>query len=429
MSVARKLRSGACLVLGLLALAGCSGSVFDPPDVQGPAAMVSVKGEPRLWVLTKQEEERHVSVGSSRRSSTTRFDTYFHFDLKAFDPVTARPVWTQRLLSINDDEASGSGPSRVIGSSASGKLLGQEGEVVWLLIESMPIAVSTADGSVLANGDSLEERNPQLKGLMPSDAKFYGFDNGLVLMAADGRPFVIRGPEQKAEPYQPAPPPPPKPPMLKSNGSERFVPMLPPFGEPPSRDLMIGDQWIGLYSEKEAADAVDDPWGNHYLFPYSIMDESGVVRRSFWRGDIRKMKNFDEEYDHIAAMTPIADTPTFLKGRFLDAAGTGEPLRVGDASDLLVSHLTRIDSEGRVAITRLGQDLKTVWTSELPLSDGGTHSPVRNWQLPGHVALLGEQQYVDDGVTLTDTYLVSVTLADGRVAGWNLSQEKALEVP
>jgi hypothetical protein len=56
--------------------------------------MVYEAGNPRLWVLTKQEERQQVSVGGSRRSTGgTRNDTLFHFDIQAFDPETARALW------------------------------------------------------------------------------------------------------------------------------------------------------------------------------------------------------------------------------------------------------------------------------------------------------------------------------------------------
>lgn len=189
-----RLPSGLVVAL-VLAAAGCSTRYFDPPQVQGPLAMVDDAGMPRLWMLSRQEEVRTVGVGGGRRSTVHwRDDTFFHFDLKAFDPVTARPLWSQRLLTLGDPEAAGAKPSRVIGSASDGRLLGQDGNIVWLLVDNAPLAVSAADGSVVADTAGIERRNTALKGLLPRDAKHYGFDRGLVLMSADARQFVIRGP-------------------------------------------------------------------------------------------------------------------------------------------------------------------------------------------------------------------------------------------
>ena len=91
----------------------------------GPIALVEQAGTQRLWVLTKQEEVRTATVSVSSSSGRTRDGR-----LQAFDPVTARPSWKKRLLTIGDPEAHRFEPSRVIGSSASDQLLGQDGDVV-----------------------------------------------------------------------------------------------------------------------------------------------------------------------------------------------------------------------------------------------------------------------------------------------------------
>jgi len=170
--------------------------------------MVDDAGLKRLWVITKQEEVRQVGVGGGTRSTTHwRSDTYFHFEVRAFDPATARPLWTQRLRTLGDRDAHGTAPSRVIGSAVDAQLLGQDEERVWLLIGSAPLAVGAHDGRVLADEAIIEDSNPALRGLLPSEAKYYAFDRGLVLMTADARRMVIRGAAWQASDYQPAPAP------------------------------------------------------------------------------------------------------------------------------------------------------------------------------------------------------------------------------
>jgi hypothetical protein len=217
------------------ALAACSlDTHFESPQVQGPVALVTDAGQPRLWVLSKQEETRDVSVGGNglRDVGDWRTDTFFHFHLQAFDPVTARPLWKRTLLTIGDDEASGAQPSRVVGSAVEAQLLGQDGGTVWLLIGEAPFAVAASDGHVLADADALQARNPQLKGMLPSEAQHYGFDQGLVILAADARQFVVRGPELKASEYSPAPPPAPEPPPMPGSGRRLVEPSRPLAGAP-----------------------------------------------------------------------------------------------------------------------------------------------------------------------------------------------------
>jgi hypothetical protein len=406
--------------MGLLLLAACTTSHLDPPEVAGRPALVDDAGAPRLWVLSRQEEQRQVSVrGSSLNSGRIRTDTFFHFDLQAIDPETARPLWKQRLLTLGDDQAQGARPSRVIGSSAEGRLLGQDGAVVWLLLDNEPWAVSAADGKPLANGVGLEERNPTLKGLLPSEAKFYGFDKGLVLMSADARPFVVRGADLKAVPYVPTPAP-VAPPELKSNGSPRIVPLRIAIGEIPARLVELDGRRFGLYSEKEARDAAEDTFGDHLRYPYSILKEGAQVRRAFWHANTVPTTRFDETFDRFTGFTPVDGAPSFLNGRFVKVPGSDDAVLLDQPAGVLVWHNTRIDNQGRVAVTRLDASLKSLWTTELPISET-PHTPALSyWLLPGRLLVMGAQQTEADGVTSWQTQVVTLSLADGSSKTWSL---------
>lgn len=404
----------------MVLLAACTSSHFDPPEVAGRPALVDDAGTPRLWVLSKQEEQRQVSVrGSSLNSGRIRTDTFFHFDLQAIDPETVRPLWKRRLLTLGDDKAQGTRPSRVIGSAAEGRLMGQDGAVVWLLLDNEPWAVSAADGKPLADGAGLEERNPELKGLLPSESKFYGFDQGLVLMTADARPFVVRGPGLKAVPYVSAPVPAP-PPDLKPNGSPRIVPLRMSIGEIPARLVELDGRRIGLYSDKEARDAADDTFGDHLRYPYSILKEGAQARRSFWHARTVPMTRFDETYDRFTDFTPVDGAPSFLNGRFVKVHGTDDALLLAQPAGVLVWHDTRIDDRGRLAVTRLDAGLKALWTTELPISETPNSPSFSYWPLPGRLLVMGAEQTTKDGVTSWETQVVTLSLADGSSRTWRL---------
>lgn len=406
--------------IGLLMLAACTPSHFEPPQLAGRPALVDDAGKPRLWVLTKQEEQRQVAVGGpGRRSGGSRDDTFFHFDLQALDTETARPLWKQRLLTLGDDEARGTRPSRVIGSAAHGALLGQDGGVVWLVLDNEPWAVSAADGKPIANEAGIEERNPELKGLLPSESKFYGFDQGLVVMTADARQLVIRGPALKAVPYVPTPVP-VAPPELKSNGTPRIVPLRIAIGDVPARLVELDGQRIGLYSDAEAKDAADDTFGDHLRYPYSILKEGAQVRRRFWHANTVPTTRFDETFDRFTAFTPIDPAPTFLNGRFVKVPGTDDAMPLDPPAGVLVWHNTRIDNEGRLAVTRLDTTLKSLWTAELPISETPNSPAVSYWPLPGRLLVMGARQTLEDGVTSWQTHVVSVALADGSSTTWQM---------
>jgi hypothetical protein len=420
--------SGVVLLLCLLGAAGCMRSSFEAPEVQGPVAMVDTGGQARMWLLTKQEEKRMRSFGGGRRSTPSWVtDTYYHFEVQAIDPATTKTLWKQRLVSFGDPKAANTnGPSRVIGHAEEGTLLGQEGDNVWLLVGDVPYAVSAADGHLLVDGPGIEAANPALKGLLPSEARLYGFDQGLVFMSADARQFVVRGPRHQASEYAPPPPPPQQvTARVKANGMPEIVPMRPPMGEVPARQAQLGGAWLGLYSQKEAADLLDDSFGNALRYPYSIVDEGALARRSFLRARIVQEKRFDESFERVAELTPVPQAPVFLKGRFFKKAGTDDALVLDNPAGLLVWHSTRMDDAGRLALARVDESLRVLWKAELPLSETDAVRRIQTWVVPGHILAVGELRTQDDGgVQHRDPYLVSVDLASGAVASRNLAAKE-----
>ena len=414
------------LLLGVAVwVCGCSTHI-GPPEIQGPPAMVDDDGTPRFWLLTKREESRQVATSTSRRSTSTRLDTFFHFDLQVMDPATARPLWNKRLLTLGDPDAHGYGPSRVIGSAASARLIGQEGERVWLFVDEYLVALRASDGETLATFETIEQANPALKGLLPRETKHYGFDQGLVFMSADARAFVLRGPGFQAQPYAPAPKVVP-PPELKANGSPRIAPMLPPMGEIPLRLVQTPAGWLGLYTEAEVADALEDTWGDQLRYPYSITNDGSLARRSFWRMEVAETTDaYGESFRHLAGATPVADSPVLLRGRFLKVIGTEEPRVLENPAGLAVWHVTRIDGDGRLALTRFNEDLAAIWTAELPLADTSTINPVMVWPLEGRLVLFGREESTVDGVSLREPRLVSLSLVDGAWQAWDVSGETTL---
>lgn len=420
----------AALLLSVAWLSGCTSSTYEAPEVHGEA-MVDDGGTPRFWVLTKLEENRTVSVGR-RGTGGWRTDTYYHFEVEAFDPTTARPLWKQRLMTIGDPEAKNRYQLRTrdMGSSVDARLLGQDGDRVWLLIGDEPFALAASDGRYLHDPDTLQAGNPALQGQLPSGAEHYGFDRGLVVRTADARQWVVRGGDAKVEDYVPTPQPSAYPEgRLKSNGSRSLVPMY-PIGEIPARQVVLDGQWLGLYSEQEAADAGNDQWGDNLLYPYKVLDEGSLARRTFWRASIVEAAQWDDRWERLSDLTPVAGAPTYLKGRFLKDLTTGmpgRPLVLDDPAGVLVWHSTRMDEAGQLALARLDTTLEERWKSVLPLSETGTLNPVRYWMLPGHVVVIGDWQNEVDYVTSRVPHLVSVSIADGTMKAWNLQTGAPVE--
>ena len=413
-SKADTLSLGGALVLAAL-FSSCSHSTFRPPEREGPPALVQQEKEPQLWLLLKQEEQRMRHLGGGRRTiGKWVTETFYHFDLQAHDPATAQRLWKKRLATVKDDAG---------GHVAQARLLGQEGEVVWMFLNDGPVAISARDGSRLADRRTIEERNPTLRDLIPKDLDFYAYDGGLVIIAADARRVRIRTPDAAAEPYTS-----PNDDYFRQvqfmatrwNGGYHTKDFL-------VRQMMLAGRWIGFFNEKEAADAGDDVFGDKIATgepgsnPDRVYYETKQARRTFWSARIGKTKEFSEgTHDRLFDVTRISDAPEYLEGGVLIQQGTKKPLPLQNPDGFLVLHKTRIDEEGRLALTRLDDHFKTQWTATLPFHD------LRNrFESPGHLLLYGIVQETKKGVTGSSEHLVALNLADGKMQSWNVAAESA----
>jgi hypothetical protein len=337
-------------------------------------------------------------------------ETYYHFHLQAHDPATAARLWKKHLLTVKDDAG---------GHTAQARLLGQEGEVVWTFMNDQPVAVSSKDGSTLADRSTLERQNPELRDLIPKELDFYAYDGGLVITAADGRRFQIKGAEFRAEPYTP-----PNEEYFRQvefmatrwNGGYHTKDFL-------VQQMMRDGNWLGFYSEKEAADAGRDEFGDHLAKPDVVYAEGSRARRTFWTARIGKTKEFSEgTHDRLFDVTRVPGAPEYLEAGLLIKQGTREALRLQEPAGFMVVHRTRLDEEGRLAITRLDDQLKAQWIATLPFHD------LRNrYESPGHLLLYGIVQETEKGVTGSSEHLVALDLRDGKLQEWNVQLERALQ--
>ncbi|MEO6970412.1 MAG: PA2928 family protein [Chthoniobacterales bacterium] len=294
-----------------------------------------------------------------------------------------------------------------------------------MFLNDGPVAISARDGSQLADRRTLEERNPALRDLIPKDIDFYAYDGGLVIIAADARRFRIRTPEAAAEPYTP-----PNDDYFRQvqfvatrwNGGYHTRDFL-------VRQMMLPERWVGFFSEREATDAGKDEFGGKLASGGAganqdvVYYETKQARRTFWSGRIGKTKEFSEgTHDRLFDVTRIPDAPEYLEAGLLIQQGTKKPLRLQNPDGFLVLHKTRIDEEGRLALTRLDDNFKTQWTATLPFHD------LRNrYESPGHLLLYGIVQETEKGVTGTSEHLVALNLDNGKTQSWNVPAEKRVD--
>ncbi len=403
--------------LGILAVASagssCNHSDFRPPEREGPPALVQQDGGSRLWLMLKQEEQRSRHLGGSRMIGKWVTEIYYHFDLQAHDPVTTERLWKKRLLTVKDDAG---------GHTAQSRIFGQEGDVVWLFLNDGPVAVSSKDGSKLADRGTIEERNPSLRDLVPKELDFYAYDNGLVVIAADARRFKIRSSDYLAEPYTP-----PNDDYFRNvqfmatrwNGGYHTRDFL-------VRQMMLNAHWIGFFNEKEAADAGDDEFGDKIATgepgsnPDRVYYETSQARRTFWSARIGKTKEFTEGmHDRLFDVTRISGAPEFLEAGLLVRQGTKQPLRLQEPGGFLVLRRTRLGEEGRLALTRLDENLKAQWTATLPF-----HDLLNRFETTDYLLLYGIVQETEKGVTGSSEHLVTLNLRNGKTRSWDVANER-----
>jgi hypothetical protein len=375
-----------CAMLG--ALSGCdTPGTPRPPARLGPPGMVIHGGEPRLWLLIKQEENWRYT-----------YQTLYHFELVGHDTRTAQQVWGKHLLTVSHREG---------GHNATARILGQDGEHVWLFLHNQPVAVSSADGTVTADRARLEAANPELKGLFPSELQFYTHDGGLVITTADARRFRINASDFKAQPYTPA----------SDDVFRRLSFMSTQWnGGYQTRDFlvrqgMLWGRWIGIHTEKEAAEVGQDEFGSRLKDPSGSSDEGALARRTLWTARIGKTRPFSEgSHDRLFDVKQLPGTAEYLQGGFLARAGIRQPLLLSAPDSALVMHRTRVDAEGRLALTRIDKDLREQWKAVLPYTEL-TH----RWEWPDRILLMGKQEIGKPGASKQRESIVAVNLQDGRM--------------
>ena len=374
---------------------------LEPPRRAGPPALVAQNdADPQLWIVTEQEERE--SIGGGRHGMRTK--TRYHIDLHSFDTRTARPLWTRRLLTRSEDDG---------GRSAHGRILGQEGATVWLFVADQPVAVAAADGAVRAGHGLLEEKNAMLRGLLPEKQEFFAFDEGLVVTAADARRYRIVAADWQAREYRPRSDDHFRAITFQANqwnGGYRTADFV-------TRHGTVGGRWVGIYSDAEAADAADDGFGDRYKSSDKVRTENGPVRRALRSARIGRTKAFSEgSHPRLFDVAAVPGTGDYLGGGFLVAAGTRLPLELAEPTGVLVVHQTRVDAQGRIAMARLGVDLRPVWSVTLPYTE------LRNrWQLSDRLVLFGSHPDPQADDFMHQETLAVLGLQDGLVRAWNLT--------
>lgn len=150
---------------------------FGELELRGGPVVVTTPGAPAVLALTSSWET-YRPTGS--RSIIRSPFAILHWDVWSFNPNDLSRKWVTRVAFIKTNAQ----------LDPEVGVLGAGDGVAWVLADDV-MGVSLDDGHVIGDADSIEARNPALKGMMPSARKQLYFDNGLVILSADGRRWRI----------------------------------------------------------------------------------------------------------------------------------------------------------------------------------------------------------------------------------------------
>ncbi|MEZ0471139.1 PA2928 family protein [Luteimonas salinilitoris] len=325
-------------------------------------------------------------------------------DLVVHDAAGARPIWSHTLVGRADGFT----------LRNESRLLGYDGRRLWLFTTRLAV-VDLASREAPDAVAALEDANPALAGLLPTEPKYVHFDDAqgrLGFVAADGREYRVDPDTLHAEPYAP----PPAPQAIGASELLRWKPPAPitigrpGLGRPGDfwyRGLALDERrWLGLFTEHEARRETPGTWWSPLKQVHGETE-----RRRFFLVSLHEHRNGDDDDDYkLAAIEPLpGQARDWLQGGLLREAVAARVLRLHDPDGMLILHRERIGHEGTLHLTRAGFDGVPLWTADTGL--------VRITQIFPDVerVLFTGAPPEPPGRQLAPEQLVTVATADGAV--------------
>jgi hypothetical protein len=411
---------GFALLVGLLGvwfaasvLRGDGGPMASVADmVEEPVRAKGPDGD-RVYLMTSQWRTWR---GPSRRPARGGLLV----DVWAFAADTGKPVWRRRVV---DDRG---------GVNMGRKILGAQAGVLWLLDGRQLVGLKLADGTPAFDVAAIEAANPALKGLMPTEDRYYRFDGtGLTFTAADGRLWRLTGDGAATTPgTEPSDSYVARAKVNENPAPGVFVPANTAGGNGTSafygRGMDIGSRWLGLLHERE----VD-------LFRRGRIggvDPERNPRMRLWSARIVQEQTFFGPRPKFVDFAALPESPEFLQPALLTPNDIHDtPIVSLKPDSVFVLHRDRLGADGKLRLSKVaGPAGKVLWTADLPVE---TLEAV----LPGErsIVLIGRRGEAPLLKRPNDTsldsvhQLVSVDIATGRmgVYGFRVKPGKAGEIP
>ena len=339
-------------LLMLLFIAGSLAVIFvvrsaglSPLGALGPVLHMETPDGGRAYMLTGQWRTYTLTTGRHVTNTSVRSDLYV--DLWAFSARDAKPIWRKRLQT----EPGGAMYSR--------QILGGDGNTIWLLFQGKLLGMAADTGEVTVPFGTIEAKNPELKGMLPTEERYYRFDaTGLAIKAADGRDWRIDGTGFVATPVAAA-----------AQLEEKPGVFVPAFYTPQAtylfqdRGLTIPGHWLGLLTDAEAKNFAEQ------RTPGGLDRET---RRRLWRARVLENQEVYGNFPQCQDFEPLPDAPEVLDGGLLLEFHSGQntpPMWLRDPDSVLLLHRERLGNAGRLRLARIkGPEGTVLWEAVLPMS-------------------------------------------------------------
>lgn len=351
-----------------------------------------VRAGGRLYLLTGQWQSSPFSRGSSRSQATDLL-----VDLWSFDATTLRPIYRRRIQKLRD------------GAMFGRALLGVQSGTAWLLLPTGLHAAELSTGALRATPQRIEELNPVLRGVLPTEGRYYTLSpDGLSIKAADAKVWYLH-PDS----------------LLVSERPVGIAATPPPYWAPDAtlsyqeRGFTIGKKWLGVLTAAEA---------RSFTQYNSIGGIGEQIARALYVADVGARDTFFGERPTYSNLQPL--TQEFLMPGLLamhQPTGPGQAIYRRDPDSVFVLHPSRIDQARVLQLARVsGPGGKILWNIALPLT-------VLQSVLPGEESLVlygrlftpGDPNVARDPMHTAQEILVSIDWKTGAVKQHNQSDLKA----
>lgn len=338
------------LIAGALWVLFTGGGMTVPSnaDMVGSPVRVPTADGDRVIMMTSQWK----SYRSRAISSGTSY-TGLLVDVWGFDANDAKPLWRTRI--VDDRRAQNLGR----------KILGAHGGIVWLLDGEGLVGLSPRDGSRVADAAALEAANPALKGMVPTEERYYRFDpQGLSFRAADGRDWRLTGQGAATAPDGP-----------KLTTDEERAPAKPGVFIPArvaggtgswafyARGVNTGKMWLGLMAPGELQGVRETGAIG------GTVDTESYPRTSLWSARVVERYGLFGSAVAIKDPKPLPESPEFINAGLLQDGRccSDRPILLSKPDSVLVLHKDRLGEGSRFRLTRVSGPLgKPLWSAELP---------------------------------------------------------------